>query len=71
MNTSSEKIYLEHYAQGDNVRKLLKSKNIKSPPIKNKILIAPGLWVIPPNKINSKKELKKFIDEKRKKFKLD
>lgn len=71
MNASSEKIYFEHTAQGDAVRKLLKSKKIKSPPITNRIQIGPGIWIVPNKKITSNKQIKEFINEKRKKFKLD
>lgn len=58
-----ENLYSQHKPQGDKVRKLLKSLNIKSPSIDNRIEIKPGLWVVPNKPLLTEEDKEAFINK--------
>lgn len=55
---------------GVQTSKVLKAKKIKSPKVETAIKIKHGLWIVPKTPIKTQKQLKNFIDEQLKKFKL-
>jgi len=55
---------------GVHTSNFLKAKKIKSPKVETAIKIKHGFWVVPKTPINTQKQLKNFIDEQIKKFKL-
>lgn len=55
---------------GIQTAKMLKRNNIVSPDITNRVKIANGLYVVPNKPIKTQKELKEYIEKKRKQLKI-
>lgn len=58
-----DSIFNQNNPQGERVRKLLKSLNIKSPDVSGRIEIKPGLWVVPKKEIKTAIQLEAFINK--------
>jgi len=55
-------------SDGEITRRILARKGIESPDIKQRIKIAPGLWVVPKEELKTQDEINAFIEDRREKL---
>lgn len=68
---SKKPLVIDIRPQGPLTKKKLKLKGIKSPDIKQRVYIGNGIYSVPKKKLGTKKEIDKYIKERRKILKLD